>query len=450
MPPQQEPIYKMGFQSSDSFLWDEPTQTFNLPASEDNALRFLNTPIKGDFLLDVMLPNATDAGTYGLLIANDNAGMAPIAAIQVQDSEVAYAPAMQNMGNGMKAQAKYLRLERKGEVLTAYYALAGEDFKPVARQQINVTDMIYGGLFAKETSQLLSFANLRLSLMNQSDSSLVSRLETYDITTNQRRIILEKEQHFEAPNWYNDGTYFIINSEGLLYKVPVAGGAWEQINTGFLKRCNNDHGITPDGKTLIISNNDSMGSRIYTLPIEGSDTATLITKDAPSYWHGVHPNGQTIAYVARRNRKYLNIFTANIDGSKEKRISFTVGLDDGPDYSVDSTTIYFNSTKSGDMKIWQMGLNGKGKQQLTFDKYQDWFPHPSPDGSQLVFLSYMPDVPATSHPPAKKVMLRMLDLTEENPKPVILTHLFGGQGTINVPSWSPDGKQFAFVSYSYE
>ncbi len=440
------------FQSSDDFTWSEEDKSFVLPAiNNDAALRFLSTAIKGDFLLDVMLlPTVQDIGTYGLLIANDKEGASPIAAIQVQNGKVAYAPAMQNLGNGMDVKTRYLRLERKEKVLTAYYAENNGSFKPIARQQISATDTIYGGIFAKATSQSLHFSNLRLSLMNNKDTSIISRLEIYELPTGKRSIVLEKSTHFEAPNWHSDSNYFIVNSHGLLYSVPTNGSDWKPINTGQLKNCNNDHGITPDGKTLIISNNDSLGSRIYTLPIEGSDTATLVTPNAPSYWHGIHPNGERIAYVAKRNRRYLNIFTSKLDGSDEKRISFTVGLDDGPDYASDSISIYFNSTKSGDMKIWRMDTNGKNKRQLTFDSYQDWFPHPSPDGTKLVFLSYLPNVPPLSHPAAQKVMLRMLDLTEENPTPTILTHLFGGQGTINVPSWSPDSQRFAFVSYSYE
>lgn len=268
--------------------------------------------------------------------------------------------------------------------------------------------------------------------------------------TQQRKIVLEKNLLFEAPNWHPDSNYLIVNSQGLLYNVHFDTPDWALIPTGKLTQCNNDHGITPDGNMLIISNNDSIGSRIYLLPIMGGDSAQLITKAAPSYWHGIHPDGKTIAYVAKRNQKHFNIYTTAIAGGKEKRLSFTVGQDDGPDYSSDSTLIYYNSTQSGTMKIWQMGVDGQDKKQLTFDDYQDWFPHPSPDGKKLVFLSYLPDVPPTTHPANQQVMLRLLDLTLPNPQPQVLVHLLGGQGTINVPSWSPDSQSFAFVSYSYE
>jgi TolB protein len=83
---------------------------------------------------------------------------------------------------------------------------------------------------------------------------------------------------------------------------------------------------------------------------------------------------------------------------------------------------------------------------VTFDNdYADWFPHPSPDGKWLVFVSF--DKSVKGHPPNKNVVLRLMPLAGGKPK--VIATLFGGQGTINVPSWSPDSKYFAFVSYRY-
>ena len=44
-------------------------------------------------------------------------------------------------------------------------------------------------------------------------------------------------------------------------------------------------------------------------------------------------------------------------------------------------------------------------------------------------------------------MVRMMTLANRNI--AILAKLFGGQGTMNVNSWSPDGRKLAFVSYQY-
>ncbi len=432
------------------FQWQNQEQNYQIAPNSSEDLQFLCTSISHDFMLDVMLPETQNKGTCGLLLAKDSLGTIPIAAMQMQNGQVVFAPAMQtNLGNTLNVKAAYFRLERIGDMLTAYYARMHEPFRPIARQRIDSSSTVYGGIFVKTNDAPLTFNNLRITHLTNS-KNIKSRLETYHLETQQRKIILEKELLFEAPNWHPDSNYLIVNSQGLLYAVHFNQPDWVLIPTSKLTKCNNDHGITPDGKMLIISNNDSIGSRIYLLPINGGDSAQLVTKQAPSYWHSIHPNGKTIAYVAKRDRKYFNIYISDLKGEKEKRMTFTVGQDDGPDYSPDSTLIYYNSTQSGAMKIWQMSTNGQHKKQLTFDSYQDWFPHPSPDGKKLIFLSYLPDISPTEHPANQKIMLRLLDLTQPNTEPKVLVHLLGGQGTINVPSWSADSQSFAFVSYSYE
>ena len=83
------------------------------------------------------------------------------------------------------------------------------------------------------------------------------------------------------------------------------------------------------------------------------------------------------------------------------------------------------------------------QEQVISDESNDWFPHISPDGQWMVFIAYDKDV--TGHPAEKDVELRLMSMADR--KVHVLTKLFGGQGTINVPSWSPDSKKIAFVSY---
>ncbi|MDC6352552.1 transporter [Zeaxanthinibacter sp. PT1] len=281
---------------------------------------------------------------------------------------------------------------------------------------------------------------------SDSTRQLVSTLQTIDIKTGERYVVLDSAIHLEAPNWTPDGKSLIYNSNGLLYRIDLQDGSPELINTGFAKRINNDHGISPDGKTLVISDQTENGkSLIYTLPIQGG-SPKKITAKGPSYWHGWSPDGQTLAYCAERNGNY-DIYTVPVNGGEEQRLTSAEGLDDGPDYSPDGRYIYFNSVRTGTMQIWRMLADGSNPEQLTTDKKNDWFPHPSPDGRWLVFVSFSEDVPASEHPPEKEVELRLMDLQTGEIK--ILASLFGGQGTINVPSWAPDSTSLAFVSYSY-
>ncbi|MEO0900228.1 MAG: transporter [Bacteroidota bacterium] len=283
--------------------------------------------------------------------------------------------------------------------------------------------------------------------------SIQSHLEIYSLETESQIVILSENDHFEAPNWSRDGKFLLINSKGLLYKVDLDSNKKTLVDTGDLDHINNDHGISPDGQEIVISNNDLLmtdegkevrSSRIYLHPITGG-IPKLVTPNYPSYWHGWAPDGRTLAYVAKRKGDY-DIYTIDSTGGKENRLTSSPGLDDGPDYSPDGKYIYYNSMASGKMEIWRMDADGSNQKQLTDDTQSNWFPHPSPIGDKLVYISYKEDQ-GSAHPPMKEVELKLMDL--ETFAITTLCSFTGGQGTINVPSWSPDGKAFAFVTYNW-
>src|SRR2546423_1069463 len=304
----------------------------------------------------------------------------------------------------------------------------------------------------KDVVEKATFSKVALNKPMPSTASqpaLYSALETVSIASTDRRVIYIAAGRFEAPNWTPDGKALLFNRGGRIERLAFAGGAPEIVDTGFANRCNNDHGISPDGTQLVISDQsqEDHRSRVYVLPI-GGGTPRRITKLSPSYWHGWSPDGKTLAFVGERNGDF-DIYTIPVSGEdpvssgEETRLTTAKGLDDGPDYTPDGRYIYFNSERTGSMQIWRMRPDGTAQEQVTSDDYNNWFPHISPDGKWMVFLTY--DKSVSGHPENKDVMLRLMSLSDQ--KVSVLAKLFGGQGTINVPSWSPDSKQLAFVSY---
>ena len=255
-------------------------------------------------------------------------------------------------------------------------------------------------------------------------------------------MVFQTEQLIEAPNFSPDGQSLIVNGDGLLYRLPLSGGEPVPIDTGFARQCNNDHGISPDGSLLVISDKTEFGaSTIYALPV-GGGVPRQVTENRPSYWHGWSPDGTTLAYCGIRDQVF-DIYTIPLAGGDETRLTWGEGRNDGPDYSPDGKWIYFNSSRSGRMQIWRIRPDGSDVARITDSIYGDWFPHPSPDGKHLLVLSYDGDV--FDHPRDLDVRLRLMDPHGGNVR--TLFSLFGGQGTINVPNWSPDGREFAFVRY---
>ena len=267
---------------------------------------------------------------------------------------------------------------------------------------------------------------------------LESHLAVYDLATGETRTVFSAEAHFEAPNWSLDGQSLIFNWEGRLYRVPVEGGEPVVIPTGDLTDLNNDHGLAPGGQTLVVSSQDG---HIYTVPVEGGEPRR-VTEKTPSWWHGISPDGRTLAYVGRRDGRF-DLYTIPIDGGEETALTADEAHDDGPDYSPDGKWIYWNTNRGGTFNIWRLPAGGGEAEQITDDAYEDWFPHPSPDGEKIVFLSFEPGT--EGHPANHPVRLRMMTSEGEDLK--TLVEIFGGQGTINVPSWSPDSGAFAFVYY---
>ena len=290
-------------------------------------------------------------------------------------------------------------------------------------------------------------------LAQQPAQRLRSKLSIYDLETKSVHVIHTADAVFEAPNWSPDGKQILFNQGGSLYIISPGGGNPTQIDLSGLAHCNNDKGYSPDGKQIAFSSSaKAKGSQVFTVPSNGGEP-NLIVPEMPSYFHAYSPDGKYLAFVAQRNANF-DIFRVPDAGGEQQQLTINPGYDDGPDYSPDGKWIYFNSNRSGKWQVWRMPADGAGPnderaQQVTFDEVEDWFPHCSPDGKWLVFVSF-PKGTKTHNDRMPGVELRMIplpgDKIERTPSQLLLT-FFGGQGTINVNSWAPDSKRFAFVEF---
>ncbi len=361
-----------------------------------------------------------------------------------------------------------IQLERIGKLMTMRIGIPGEPLQEVGSHVMDeMKDSVVVGIYiCAHDSNTLAEAkvwNVRIDqpvmnpyfpnpLMAKAIDKTVmgSRLEILNVEDGMRTVIHEAPGRFEAPNWMPDGKKLLFNENGSLYTIPIEGGTPEKLNTGTAAKLNNDHGISFDGKTLAISSSregqPGGGSTVYVLPLTGGEPK-LLTPETPSYWHGWNPNNKEVAYVAQRGTKIYNLYKMSTSGGKEIQLTFnTSGHVDGPEYSRDGKWIYYNANPTGTMQIWRMKPDGSGKEQVTFDEYHSWFPHISPDGKWIVFISFPPDIDPNSHPSYKRVMLRLMPYAGGAPK--VIAYMYGGQGTLNAPSWSPDSKKIAFVSNS--
>ncbi len=360
-----------------------------------------------------------------------------------------------------KKNYQIIQLERTGKRIIMRAAHPGEPLQQIASREFpDLPDSIMAGMFISahdaNTIEKAEVWNVRIdkpvadNYNPNREGWIGCRLETMNVFDGKRRVIRESTGRFEAPNWMPDGKKLLFNENGSLYTIPVEGGTTEKLNTDFADRNNNDHGISFDGKLLAISHHrqglPGGGSTVYVLPLTGG-TPKLITEKTPSYWHGWAPNNKDVVYVAERGNNVYNIYRMNINGGTETQLTFNTNSHvDGPEYSPDGKYIYYNGNQSGTMQLWRMKPDGSGKEQLTFDEYNNWFPHISPDNKWIAYIAFPNNIDPASHPSYKYVTLRLMPVNGGAPR--VIAYLYGGQGTINVPSWSPDSKQISFVSNS--
>jgi TolB protein len=422
------------------FLWKKASGDVTLTAD----ISFLTTTGNEHKKAVLMLRQSLDADSVYADVALHASGLT---SLQFRDEKGAVTREVQSN----LSAPKRLRIAKRGEYVYMSLAADGGDPKVAGGWlRMPLQGSFYVGIGVcshdKHVVEKAVFANVELTQPPPAAGkpTLYSTLETVAVDSADRRVVYLATGRFEAPNWTHDGKAFLFNRDGHIERLATGSDKPMTIDTGLATRCNNDHGISPDGMQLAISDNsqEDRESLVYIVPI-GGGPPRRITRKSPSYWHGWSPDGKTLAFVGQRNGEF-DVYTIPAAGGEETRLTTAKGLDDGPEYSPDGKSIYFNSERTGHMQIWRMKPDGSEQEQVFSDDLNNWFPHISPDGKWMVFLTYGADV--TGHPENKDVMLRLMSLVDK--KITVLAKLFGGQGTINVPSWSPDSKELAFVSYA--
>lgn len=452
-------------------IYDSEGQRYTLEGSGTNIwfgtdeFHYLWKKLKGDFILTAQVEfvgEGVDAHRkIGWMVRESLSGDAPHVSAVVHGDGLTSLQYRAETGTDMQEQKinsqgpDVVQLTRKGNIYTMSVAHSGDIFTSTQVANCNLSDEVYAGIFIcshnPDVTEKAIFKNVRIEIPFGDNrvayrDFLGSNLEVMDVFTGERAILRQFPNSVQAPNWTPDGKTLIYNSEGLLYNYDISTGNISVLNTGTATANNNDHVLSFDGKYMGISSNhsekDNRQSVVYYVPVTGGEPKR-VTEKSPSYLHGWSPDGKFLTYTAQRGGDY-DIYIIPRDGGKEIQLTTAKGLDDGSEYTPDGKYIYFNSVRTGMMQIWRMKTDGSEQEQVTFDNLNNWFPHISPDGKWIVFLTYNNDVEPSDHPFYKQVYLRMMPI--EGGKPKVIAYLYGGQGTINVPSWSPDSKRIAFVS----
>lgn len=458
-----------------SAAYNPQSRTYSLSGSGYNVwfdhdeFQFMWKRMKGDFILytrAALVGKGVDPHRkVGWMVRTSLDGKSPhINAVEHGDGLTSLQFRRTQGGNTEEIRSRLtgadvIQLERKGNTYTMRVAKFGEPFVTEQVTDLPLGEDVYVGLFIgshnKDVLERGVFRDVRISVPASDElvpykQYLGSNLEILDVTTGDRQVIFNSPKSLQAPNWPPNGKTLLYNSDGLMYTFNLASRKPSVLNTGEVKNNNNDHVLSFDGKMLGLSSGvkELGGSIIYTVPATGG-TPKQITPKGPSYLHGWSPDRKTLIFTGSRNDEF-DIYSVPATGGPEVRLTDVKGLDDGPEYTPDGKYIYFNSARTGTMQIYRMNADGTDQQVVTNGEFNDWFPHISPDGKWLLFISFLKEeVKADDHPFYKHVYLRMMPISGTG-QPKVLAYIYGGQGTINTPSWSPDSKRVAFISNSAE
>ena len=359
--------------------------------------------------------------------------------------------------------ADVIQFERRGTNFIFSAARFGDTFTSTNFSDIALPTNLYVGMFIcahnPKVKEEAIFRNVRVIRPARPNfvpyrDFIGSVLEILDVASGKTEVIhasADSTHPFEAPNWTRDGRSLIYSMSGRaegwghLARFDLAAKKETFIDTGAANKNNNDHVLSFDGKMLGFSGaptNQTGGSAVFVVPV-GGGTPRQVTTLSPSYLHGWSPDGKYLVFGGNRQGKF-DVYRISVKGGAEERFTDAPGNNDGAEYAPDGKHIYFNSTRTGKMQLWRMTADGKQQEQLMNDEFNNWFPHISPDGKWIAFISFPKDIIPTDHPYYKECYIRLMPVKGGQPK--VIAYLYGGQGSMNVPSWSPDSKRLAFVS----
>jgi Tol biopolymer transport system component len=189
-----------------------------------------------------------------------------------------------------------------------------------------------------------------------------------------------------------------------------------------------------------------VATALYTANADGSHERRLLDGSVLDMNPSFSPDGRTVIFTSRRNGS-ADIYRVRIDGSDLERLTDDPAFDDQAVISPEGRRVAFVSSRGGQADVWILDLSSRQLRNLTNHPGGDYRPAWSPDGQWVAFTSDRDSDGAQAGTPSRSGQFSASQITElyvVRADGQDLRRVTNGDASVGGAAWSHDGARLAF------
>jgi Tol biopolymer transport system component len=177
-------------------------------------------------------------------------------------------------------------------------------------------------------------------------------------------------------------------------------------------------------------------SDVYTINVDGSGETRLTDTPGLNGFPSWSPDGEKITFASDRDGGNWELYVMDADASEQRRLTNTPEDESVSAWSPDGEKIAYAIDVIENPSIHVMNADGSNRRRLADGNWPTW----SPDGQKIAYTMYSGEVPYLAVMNADGSGQRSLGAS-------VVQRMLGIRGA-EEPAWAPQGEKIAFASYA--